>query len=118
MGCPGEGCLVDTATGGRVGVPLLAPPDEDLGEPTVVGGAGPITGGGVDPRTPPPPRPAAAEGATGGAVGEATTGLGTGTGRGNWIDAIVGCGTVANVLSVGTRVGSDVGGGEPGLVPQ
>lgn len=116
-----------------MGVPLLAPPDEDLGEPTVVGGAGPITGGGVDPRTPPPPRPAAAEGATGGAVGEATTaaegatggavgeattGLGTGAGRGTWIEAIVGCGTVANVLSVGTRVGSDVGGGVPGLVPQ
>ena len=52
----------------------------------------------LDPRTPTP----VAEEATGGGDGRA--------------GAFVGCGTVANVLNVGTRVGSEVG--PPGFVPQ
>ena len=49
-------------------------------------------------------------------MGEATKGLMTGLG--SMTDASVGCGTVANVFRVGTRVGWVVGGEEPGLVPQ
>jgi len=51
----------------------------------------------LDPRTPP-----AAEEAAGGGDGRA--------------GAFVGCGTVANELKVGTRVGNGVG--PPGFVPQ